>query len=114
MHGLPPLRHILHMLRDPRDLHSPLKTSIAHSLRLNIMPFLAPELPDTVSRKTPVIDDKISERLHEPIVHPPGDRNAVPRRKIQRVQHVAVGVHLELLRRRVPYPHRLTSAIAFK
>ena len=102
------------MLGDPCDLHSPLKTRIAHGLRLNIMPFLAPELPDTVSRKAPVIDDKISERLHEPIVHPPGDRNAVPRRKVQRVQHVAVGVHLELLRRRVPNPHRLTPSVALK
>src|SRR6266516_96160 len=114
MHGLPPLRHVLHMLGDPRDLHSPLKTSIAHSLSLNIMPFLAPELPDTVSRKTPVIDDEISERLHEPIVHPSGDRKPVPSRKIERVQHIAVGVHLELLRRRVAYSHGLTSPVAFE
>src|SRR5438034_1008830 len=114
MHGPPPLRHILHMLGDPRDLDSPLETSIAHCLRLDVVSLLAPELPDTVSRQTPVIDDEIGERLHESIVHPSGDGKSVPRRKIERVQHIAVGVHLELLRRRVPDPHRRASPIPFK
>src|SRR5207253_5209939 len=81
---------------DPRELSPPPPPSIPTRPRFPLGPALANELPDAVAGLAPVVDNEPGERLHKTIVHVSRNRLAVPRREIERVEHIPICIHLEL------------------
>ena len=62
-----------------------IQSGVAPSLGLNIVSFLASNLPDSVSRQPPVLNDEAGQRLDETIVHVTGDCYAMSRREVDGV-----------------------------